>query len=648
VSVILSLVVIMGNLKLRRASDGSALALGEMIHKGGEGFIYSIEGDSAIVAKIYQQPTADRTNKLRAMLANPPVEPSRTPNHVSFCWPMDTVQDESGSVLGFIMPFVEPVRSAPLSRVYHPGARKKLARGITWEYLLRTATNLTSVVGALHERGYVVGDLNDTNILVSDTALVTLVDCDSMQVRGNSSATYRCMVGRPEYTPPELHHTVLATVERATYHDAFALAVLIFQLLMEGMHPFQSKWLGSGEPPELSEHIRLGDWMFAGSKGLSPPKYALPLNVLPPAIQWLMVESFVEGHRRPESRPSAEKWHAALLSASASLRTCSKNEQHRFSNHLTECPWCHRTAAGLPDPFPPLPKPTKASSNPAWAGTGRSNSTTPRSRPVHRRAHVLAIHSCKAQNGATTTAINLGAYLAEAGYKTLVIDLDPASNATTGLGVDPHHLGTSIYEVLVTNSATVVSAIKADILPGLSLLPAKVDFYAAEIELVYLEDREYRLKKAIDPIRNEYDYILIDCRSWLGGIFSVVALTAADGVLLPLKCTDYFALEGFQQLLNTIKLVRDRLNPTVVLFGVVLTMYDPHTRLSSEIVKEIQDHFPHEKFNTIIPYDVRLAETPSFGVTISQHAPRSFGALAYRHLADEVIARAEAEIAINA
>jgi chromosome partitioning protein len=258
------------------------------------------------------------------------------------------------------------------------------------------------------------------------------------------------------------------------------------------------------------------------------------------------------------------------------------------------------------------------------------------------RTRIFAIANQKGGVGKTTTTINLAAYLANAGRKTLVIDLDPQSNTTTGLGVDPHHLGTSIYEVLVTNTAPATSAIKAEIMPGLSLLPAKVDLYAADIELVYLDEREYRLKKALQAIRDQYEYVLIDCPPSLG-LLTVNALTLADGVILPLQC-EYFALEGFQQLLKTIKLVRDRLNPNVALFGVVLTMYDPRTKLSNEIVKEIQDHFPREKFNTIIPRNVRLAEAPSFGVTILQHDPRSPGALAYKDLAEEVIARSDAEV----
>jgi chromosome partitioning protein len=254
---------------------------------------------------------------------------------------------------------------------------------------------------------------------------------------------------------------------------------------------------------------------------------------------------------------------------------------------------------------------------------------------------ILAIANQKGGVGKTTTTINLAACLAAAGRKTLVIDLDPQSNTTSGLGVDPHTLANSatIYEVLVTNSAPARSAIKDNIVAGVSLLPAKVDLYAADIELVYMDQREYRLKHAIEPLRDQFDYILIDCPPSLG-LLTVNALTLADGVILPLQC-EYFALEGLQQLLNTIKLVRDRLNPNIVLFGVLLTMYDSRTNLANEIVKDITSHFPNDRFKTIVPRNVRLAEAPSYGKTIIDYDPRSPGGLAYKDLAEEVIARAE-------
>ncbi len=251
---------------------------------------------------------------------------------------------------------------------------------------------------------------------------------------------------------------------------------------------------------------------------------------------------------------------------------------------------------------------------------------------------VFAIANQKGGVGKTTTTINLAACLADAGRKTLVIDLDPQSNTTTGLGIDSHRVGGSMYEMLVNEQIGVNEIIKSEIRPNLSLLPAKVDLYAADIELVYLEQREYRLRRALDAVKQNFDFILIDCPPSLG-LLTVNALTASDGVILPLQC-EYFALEGMQQLLNTVRLVRDRLNPKISLFGVVLTMYDPRTRLGSEVVREISEHFPKEKFQTVIARNVRLSEAPSFGLTILEHDPRSPGALAYKALAEEVIARA--------
>jgi chromosome partitioning protein len=253
---------------------------------------------------------------------------------------------------------------------------------------------------------------------------------------------------------------------------------------------------------------------------------------------------------------------------------------------------------------------------------------------------VYAIANQKGGVGKTTTSINLGACLAELGRKVLVIDLDPQSNTTTGFGVDSRKVGLSVYELLVNENVSVAQVVKPEVCPNLALLPAKVDLYAADIELVYMENRETRLKRALETVKAGYDFILIDCPPSLG-LLTVNALTAADGVILPLQC-EYFALEGMQQLLNTIRLVRDRLNPHIMLFGVVLTMFDPRTALGTEVVREISEHFPKEKFNTVIARNVRLSEAPSFGKTILQHDPRSPGALAYKQLAEEVIARAAA------
>ena len=260
-------------------------------------------------------------------------------------------------------------------------------------------------------------------------------------------------------------------------------------------------------------------------------------------------------------------------------------------------------------------------------------------KPRMMSGRVFAIANQKGRVGKTTTAVNLSVCLAEAGCNVLLVDLCLSAAATTGLGLDSHKVGLSIYELLVDDNVSVAQVVKPEIRPNLALVPSKVDLWAADMQLPFLDRRESRLKQALDAVKPEYDFILIDCPSWLG-LLTVNALTAADGVILPLQC-EYFALEGMQQLLNTIRLVRDRLNPHIALFGVVLTMYDPRTALGKEVVREISEHFPKEKFDTIIPRNIRLHEAPSFGKDILEHDPRSPGALSYKQLAEEVIARAK-------
>jgi chromosome partitioning protein len=262
---------------------------------------------------------------------------------------------------------------------------------------------------------------------------------------------------------------------------------------------------------------------------------------------------------------------------------------------------------------------------------------------TRRATRVYAIASHRGGVGKTTTAINLSACLAEIGYQTLVVDIDPVADATRGLGVDSQKVSLSAYELLVSDSVSPSQAIKSNIRPNLSLLPSKIELYAADTELAFLDQREFRLKRALDAIKQDYDFIFIDCPSWLG-LFTLNALTAADGVIFPLQC-ERFALEGMQQLLNTSRLVRDRLNPRSALFGVVLTMYDTRTKLGSDVVQEISERFPKERFDTMITRSERLAESLRLGSTILEHDPTSPGALAYKHLAEEVIARAVAGLA---
>jgi len=252
---------------------------------------------------------------------------------------------------------------------------------------------------------------------------------------------------------------------------------------------------------------------------------------------------------------------------------------------------------------------------------------------------VYAIINQKGGVGKTTTAINLATYLAAAGRKVLLIDMDPQANATSGIGVAKNIKSHTIYDLLVQEKEVI--SIFDVIVPSsrreLVVAPCTVDLAAAEVELVGALARETRLKQAIEPIRQRCDYIVIDCPPSLG-LLTVNALVAADGLVIPMQC-EYLALEGLTHLLNTIQIVKSKLNPQLYIAGVLLTMFDPRTRLAGEIVREVRDHFPEEVFQTIINRNVRLSEAPSFGQSILDYDPTSPGAVSYRTLAEEVIAR---------
>lgn len=239
----------------------------------------------------------------------------------------------------------------------------------------------------------------------------------------------------------------------------------------------------------------------------------------------------------------------------------------------------------------------------------------------------------------TTTAINLAMYLAAAGRKVLLIDMDPQANATSGIGVARSLKPHTIYDLLVQEQEMI--SIFDVIVPSsrreLVVAPCTVDLAAAEVELVGALARETRLKQALEPIRQRCDYIIIDCPPSLG-LLTVNALVATDGLIIPIQC-EYLALEGLTHLLNTIQIVKSKLNSKLYIAGVVLTMFDPRTRLAGEIVREVRDHFPREVFQTIINRNVRLSEAPSFGQSILDYDPASPGAISYRTLAEEVMAR---------
>jgi chromosome partitioning protein len=246
---------------------------------------------------------------------------------------------------------------------------------------------------------------------------------------------------------------------------------------------------------------------------------------------------------------------------------------------------------------------------------------------------VIAVANQKGGVGKTTTAVNLGACLADLGYRTLIVDLDPQGNASTGLGIDNRNLETSMYDVIMHEASLDDCAEPASI-KNLFVAPASLDLAGAEIELVAAFSREMRLRRAIEPVLGEYDFVLIDCPPSLG-LLTVNGLAAAGEVLVPIQC-EYYALEGLGQLLRNVDLVRRSLNPTLEVSTIICVMYDARTKLADQVVNEVREHFGDKVCRTIVPRTVRLSEAPSFGQPIITFDPTSRGAIAYRELAKEV------------
>jgi chromosome partitioning protein len=248
-------------------------------------------------------------------------------------------------------------------------------------------------------------------------------------------------------------------------------------------------------------------------------------------------------------------------------------------------------------------------------------------------AQTIACANQKGGVGKTTTVVNLATYLALAGERVLIVDLDPQGNATSGFGIDRSSLEETLYDVLLGDVA-IADTILATAVPGCSIVPASVSLAGAEVELAGTDQRERRLAKVLAPIRDTFDYILIDCPPSLG-LLTVNALTATDSVLIPTQC-EYYALEGLTQLIATLNLVRDNLNPALAIKGVVLTMYDGRTNLSADVAAEVRNHLGGAVFDTVIPRSVRLSEAPSFGLPIALYREDSRGAVAYAALATEL------------
>ena len=251
-------------------------------------------------------------------------------------------------------------------------------------------------------------------------------------------------------------------------------------------------------------------------------------------------------------------------------------------------------------------------------------------------SRIIAVANQKGGVGKTTTAINLAACLAEAGKKVLTIDLDPQGNMTSGLGVDKNEVENTVYELML-DECSVKESMTDTIVDGMKIIPSNVNLAGAEIELLGINEKEYILKNAVDYIRDDYDFIIIDCPPSLN-MLTINAMTTADSVLVPIQC-EYYALEGLSQLMHTIDLVQQRLNPDLLIEGIVFTMYDVRTNLSVKVVENVRSYLDTKIYDTLIPRNIRLAEAPSHGLPINMYDSRSAGAESYRLLAKEVIER---------
>jgi len=343
---------------VRLVNANQSLTLGKKLAKGGEGEIYQVDSDPSRLVKLYHNPNKVPVDKLKAMIASPPQDSMAAQGHTSICWPLDLVEFQ-GQIRGYIMPIA--ASAVTKCQVYQTicNVKQRVMKfpDFTFQDLLVATSNIALAVNAIHEVGHVIGDVNQLNFLITDEALISVVDNDSFQITDQNRKVHRCNVGTVDFVPPEIQGIKFDQIDRSAEHDRFGLAVLIYLTLMGGSHPFDSEFIGQGESPQITVRIKNGYFVHSGKHSqFRPGKHVLSFDILPPEIKQLFLDCFDRGHYDSKERPDAMTWYNALHKASddSNLTVCTVNSQHIYSNHLNTCPWCDRFNKYRIDYFPSL------------------------------------------------------------------------------------------------------------------------------------------------------------------------------------------------------------------------------------------------------------------------------------------------------
>ncbi|MHC5933067.1 tetratricopeptide repeat protein [Nostoc sp.] len=336
------------------ASTGQSITLLGEPKISGEAKVWQTNRNGYL-AKIYHDQTPERVQKLAVMIAHRPQEPNSHLNHISFAWPKSVLKDAQGNCVGFLMPEIKEAKE--LINIYNPQKRKALKLEVDWRFLHTTALNIASIIEAIHISGYVLGDIKQQNILVNDRALPSIIDTDSFQVRNPvNGKIYRCPVGSPDYTPPELIDKDFSSIDQTEVHDRFRLAVIIYQLLFGGQSPFAGKWIGAGKDPDTNDRIRQGLWLYAPYSFIQPVEWIIPLEIVHPEVRRCFLRCFNDGYQNSNLRPTAEDWVKALRLAVNELTICAKVDSHYYSQTYGKCYWCDRAIKLHIDIFPGFAK----------------------------------------------------------------------------------------------------------------------------------------------------------------------------------------------------------------------------------------------------------------------------------------------------